>query len=142
MTIAAQDLDSLVSFYTELLGQSPNIYTPDRYAEFSLPQLCLGIFKPKEDQAEQFRPHDQAPAQPSSPLSLCLAVPNLEEALIKSQRAGAIVAPETLHASHGREHYIYDPLGNRIILYEPKPEVSVHSRQSKAVECEAPEHRF
>ncbi|MGA0197630.1 MAG: hypothetical protein ACO3NK_00615, partial [Prochlorotrichaceae cyanobacterium] len=26
---------------------------------------------------------------------------------------------QTIEASHGRKHYAYDPLGNRIILYEP-----------------------
>jgi predicted enzyme related to lactoylglutathione lyase len=118
LTIAAPNLDPLVSFYRELLEQAPQIYTPDRYAEFTLPQFRLGIFKPKVDQVQEFSPH----ANGISPLSLCLEVPNLEEALLKSQGLGASLAQATLQSSHGREHYIYDPLGNRIILYEPLAE--------------------
>ena len=119
LTIAAPQLEPLVSFYRELLEQPPQIYVPDRYAEFSLPQFRLGIFKPKVDQVQEFSasPHPH----PLSSLSLCLEVPNLEAALLKSQRLGASLGQETLQASHGQEHYIYDPLGNRIILYEPRP---------------------
>jgi predicted enzyme related to lactoylglutathione lyase len=117
LTIAAPNLDPLVSFYRELLEQPPQIYIPDRYAEFGLPQFRLGIFKPQVDQVQEFRPNPYP--QPLSPLSLCLEVSNLETALLKSQGLGASLGKETIQASYGRERYIYDPLGNRIILYEP-----------------------
>jgi len=116
LTIDAENVEELVAFYTQILKQSPHLHNPDRYAEFRLSQLRLGIFKPHSGHIQEFS-SDAFPAKTS--LSLCLQVPNLEQARLKCQEAGAVLSPETIEASHGREQYIYDPLGNRIILFEP-----------------------
>ncbi|MGA0199305.1 MAG: VOC family protein [Prochlorotrichaceae cyanobacterium] len=116
LTIAAENVEALVSFYTQILDQSPQIQIDDRYAEFRLPQFRLGIFKPHRGHREEFH-SGTSPAK--TPLSLCLEVPNLDQALLRCQKAGATFSGQTIEASHGREHYAYDPLGNRIILYEP-----------------------
>ncbi|MFZ9738834.1 MAG: VOC family protein [Prochlorotrichaceae cyanobacterium] len=116
LTIAAENVEALVLFYTQILDQSPQIHINDRYAEFRLPQFRLGIFKPHRGHREEF---DSGTSPSKTSLSLCLEVSNLEEALLRCQNAGATFSGETIEASHGREHYAYDPLGNRIILYEP-----------------------
>ena len=114
MTIAAEEFEAITQFYTQAFERSPDIYHSDRYAEFQCPQLCLGIFKPKPDQVPQFAP------SPSSPLSFCIAVENLETAIEKFLRIGATIPGPAIAASHGREIYVFDPLQNRIILYEPQ----------------------
>ena len=48
VTLASVKIESLVDFYTQLLGQAPTSYIPNIYAEFQLSGLRLGIFKPKE----------------------------------------------------------------------------------------------
>jgi hypothetical protein len=47
VTLADLDKEVLVKFYTKFLDIEPNPYIPNTYAEFQLPGLRLGIFKPK-----------------------------------------------------------------------------------------------
>ena len=114
ITFAAIDLEAIVSFYRQILGKNPDVYQSDRYAEFNLDHCCLGLFKPHPDHAQTF-----APAA-TSPFSLCLQVPDLESAILVLTQAGATLDPlaKTIVSSHGQEIYAYDPLGNRIILYQ------------------------
>jgi catechol 2,3-dioxygenase-like lactoylglutathione lyase family enzyme len=48
VTLAAQHFEGLTDFYCNLLGQQPIVLMPNRYAEFELPGVKLGIFQPKE----------------------------------------------------------------------------------------------
>lgn len=111
ITLAAVDITKLVSFYTQLLGQEPQTYVPNVYAEFQLPSLRLAIFKPKQTHELEFK-------NTKSGLSLCLEVSNLEEAIAHLTALGYPPPGEIITASHGREIYAYDPNGNRLILHQ------------------------
>lgn len=112
VTLAATDIKILVEFYGQLLGIEPRSYIPEIYAEFRLPGLKLGIFQPKSTQVEEFA--DRA----KTGMSLCLEVADLDAAIAEFSRLGYPPPGEILTASHGREIYAYDPLGNRIILHQ------------------------
>lgn len=113
IALASDRFESSVSFYQQLLGQTPQPWMPQRYAEFQIGDgLCLAIFSPKPAQQAEF-----ASPQPGA-LSLCLEVADLAAVLTQLQQ---LQCPhgEILQASHGQEVYAYDPQGNRIILYQP-----------------------
>lgn len=112
VTLAANDIEPLIQFYSQLLEQEPKSYISNVYAEFQLSGVRLGIFKVKENHCAEFSNSAQ------SGMSLCLEVNNLEEAIahlttIEYPPSGAITT-----ASHGREIYAYDPAGNRLILHQ------------------------
>ena len=124
VTLASLKLDVLVEFYTHLLGFPPILYLPNRYAEFQLPGLCLGIFQPSLNQAAEW----MAPS--SGGMSLCLEVDHLEQAMaaVEAAYVALSIAPgdrpivgKVMAPSHGREVYAYDLDGNRLILHEKKP---------------------
>ncbi|MEL7035023.1 MAG: VOC family protein [Cyanobacteria bacterium J06592_8] len=112
VTLAAPNLKILVQFYTELFGIQPQSLIPNVYAEFQLPGLKLGIFKPKATQIEEFV------SEAKTGISLCLEVVNLDSAIATLSALGYPPLGEILTASHGREIYAYDPLGNRLILHQ------------------------
>ncbi len=109
VTIAAHDFDRSWTFYAHLLAQQPQPFTPKVYAGFHLPGICLGIFCPKENSS--FIPGRGA-------ISLCLEVSDLESAIDHAYQPNCQPPSEIITASHGREAYIYDPDGNRIILHQ------------------------
>lgn len=111
VAIAAVDLASIVQFYEAIFSTPPAIYQGDRYAEFHLPNLRLGLFKPSINHEVEF------PCQSSS-ISLCVEVINLDEAIQHLQTLNVPTPKDINKASHGREIYVYDPLGNRLILHE------------------------
>ncbi|MBD2741211.1 VOC family protein [Coleofasciculus sp. FACHB-1120] len=111
VTLATVDLELLVPFYTNLLNQNPNPYIPTIYAEFQLSGLRLGIFRPKETHVSEFE-------STKSGMSLCLEVTDLEGAISHLTALGYPPPGEIFIASHGREIYAYDPLGNRLILHQ------------------------
>ncbi len=111
-TLAAFDTEKLVLFYTKFLGQEPKPYIPNVYAEFQLPTLRLGIFKPKQTNQSEFE------NSVKSGMSLCLEVSDLEGAIAHLTALGYPPPGEILTASHGREIYAYDPDGNRLILHQ------------------------
>lgn len=111
VTLAANDLEKLVLFYSNLLNMTPQQYTPNRYAEFKLPGLRLGIFQPKQSHQAEFE-------NSSSAMSLCLEVSHLENAVARLTHLGYPPPGEIITASHGKEIYAYDPEGNRLILHQ------------------------
>ncbi|NJN72991.1 MAG: glyoxalase [Limnothrix sp. RL_2_0] len=113
ITIGAEPWREVVDFYTQLFLVTPQPLAENRYAEFQLGSLRLGIFKPSADHTEEFRGN-------SGSLSFCVEVENLEEAIAQVITAQGTVSPEIVEASHGRECYAYDPLKNRIILHETR----------------------
>ncbi|WOD39176.1 VOC family protein [Nodosilinea sp. E11] len=110
--MASTHFDGLVSFYSALFSQSAHPYQPDRYAEFQLPGLRLAIFKPSAEHATQF----EAPT--SGAMSLCLEVADLDTAIAHLIDLGQPPPGPVMVASHGREVYVYDPAGNRLILHQ------------------------
>jgi predicted enzyme related to lactoylglutathione lyase len=112
VTIASINFDRVVEFYTQFLGLTPQPYLPAVYAEFAIAGLKLGIFCPKSSHAAEFG----YPSQ--SGMSLCLEVANLEDAIDKITQLGYPPLGQITTASHGREIYVYDPDGNRLILHQ------------------------
>lgn len=119
VALADPDGKTLVRFYRQLFGQEPVKYIPEVYAEFQLPGLRLGIFKPSTVHRSEFE------GQAGS-ISLCIEVAQLEEAIasveqafIETRLTGDHLLPgDIMTSSHGREVYAYDPAGNRLILHE------------------------
>ena len=116
VAISTTDIQALVEFYSQILQIQPTIDRPF-YAEFSLEKLRIGIFQPKPERQSEF-------ANQSSSMSLCLEVENLERAIACFVQLGYPPPGEIIEASHGREIYAYDPMGNRLILHQSnkKPE--------------------
>lgn len=112
VTLAAADAEALVQFYRQLLHQEPKPYIPHVYAEFQLTGLRLGIFQPKPTHLEEFANSIH------SGMSLCLEVEHLEDAIAHLTRIGYPPPGAITTASHGREIYAYDPMGNRLILHQ------------------------
>ncbi|MGF1535877.1 MAG: VOC family protein [Elainellaceae cyanobacterium] len=112
VAIATPDLETLVTFYQALLEQPPQPFSPGRYAEFQLPGLRLGLFKPKDDHEDEFISSDGAA------ISLCLEVKDLDEAIAHIESTGHPPIEDISVTSHGREAYGYDPAGTRLILHE------------------------
>lgn len=112
VTLADANSERLVQFYTQFLQLEPHLYIPHMYAEFQLPGLRLGIFKPQPIHVKEFSQSD------FSGMSLCLEVNDLEAAIDRLKKLGYPPPGEILTASHGREIYAYDPAGNRLILHQ------------------------
>ncbi|MGK7904311.1 MAG: VOC family protein [Hormoscilla sp.] len=112
VTIAAEEMEKMLAFYVQLLGRQPDAIVGQQYAEFHLPGLRLGIFKPKNSHWQEFE------RQSSGSMSLCLEVDDLERAISHLGTLGYAPDGEIIGASHGREIYAYDPQGNRLILHQ------------------------
>jgi predicted enzyme related to lactoylglutathione lyase len=112
VTLAAAEAETVVRFYSQLLAQEPKPYIPNVYAEFRLTGLRLGIFQPKPNHLQEFENSSQ------SGMSLCLEVDDLEDAIAHLTSIGYPPPGEITTASHGREIYAYDPVGNRLILHQ------------------------
>ncbi|HAA31879.1 MAG TPA: glyoxalase [Cyanobacteria bacterium UBA8553] len=122
VTLAVADIETLVRFYTQLLNQQPKSCIPNVYAEFQLPGLRLGLFKPKENHLVEFE------NSAHGGMSLCLEVEDLEEAItltgfLRIAHLTSLGYPppgKMITASHGREIYAFDPARNRLILHQSK----------------------
>lgn len=113
VTLATQELETAVAFYANLLGSEPQIYIPQKYAEFLLSGLKLALFQPKlKNQAEFERCSD------SGSMSLCLEIEDLDATIAHLATLGYPPPGSAITASHGREIYAYDPDGNRLILHQ------------------------
>jgi predicted enzyme related to lactoylglutathione lyase len=114
LAIAVQSLTGSVQFYQTLLGDGAVFRQIGKYVEFDLGDLRLGLFEPKLESASEFDQRGQ------NPMSLCLAVTDLDQTLAQLAAQSLIPdqPPSIYRASHGREIYLFDPDGNRIILYE------------------------
>jgi hypothetical protein len=112
VALAASNHAQLVGFYQQFLGIDPQPFTPNVYAEFQLPGLCLGIFKPSRNHGDEFNHSTQAG------MSICLEVGTLESAISRLTDLGYPPSGPIIIASHGREIYAYDPAENRLILHQ------------------------
>jgi hypothetical protein len=110
VTLVDPDGETLMRFYRLLFGE-PSVHIPRVYTEFRLPGLRLGLFNPQENHAAEFSGR-------SGSMSLCVEVVDLEGAIAQFTALGCPPPGEITIASHGREIYAYDPLGNRLILHE------------------------
>lgn len=111
MTIAAAHFPQTTQFYRDLLGTEPIRLISEVYAEFALPGMRLGIYRPRQISLP--------PETALTSMSLCLQVTDLDATIAHLDHLG-VPHGEILYASHGREIYAYDPDGNRLICYQPK----------------------
>lgn len=112
VTLATTHLNELTKFYEALFQMPPTVFMADRYAEFAIAGLKLGLFQPQPGHQEEF-------SQPANAaMSLCLEVPDLEGAIAHLTQLGYPPPGEISQASHGRELYASDPDGNRLILHQ------------------------
>lgn len=111
VAIAAVDLAPVVQFYETVFACKPTQVQGDRYAEFQFGTLRLGIFKPATANEAEFPPRTNS-------LSLCVEVDDLDSFIERLRSLDIPVTGSMTTASHGREIYIYDPLGDRLILHE------------------------
>ena len=118
IAIAALDITKTIDFYSKLLQLKPENYIPNVYAEFDCQQFRLAIFQPKIDNIAEFN------NSKGSGLSICLEVVDLEAAIAFLIEIGYPTSGDIVTASHGQEIYVYDPSGNRIILYQKNQEYS------------------
>lgn len=112
ITIAVSDIDNLANFYCQLLNTQPNLLIPEVYAEFQLKGLRLGIFQPQTSHQHEFAQNL------AGSMSICIEVLDLEQAIAVLKNLGYPPPGEIINASHGREIYAYDPIGNRLILHQ------------------------
>ncbi|MGK7897757.1 MAG: VOC family protein [Xenococcus sp. (in: cyanobacteria)] len=116
IAIASTNITKTVDFYSKLLQLEPEKYAPNIYAEFAHQQLRLAIFKPKIDNITEFNNSQ------GSAMSICLEVTDLENAIAFLKSIGYPPNNDVIVSSHGKELYVYDPSGNRIILYQKNQE--------------------
>ncbi|MDX2231779.1 MAG: glyoxalase [Leptolyngbyaceae cyanobacterium bins.349] len=112
LTISTPNFDRLVAFYQQFLDQAPVTFRPNVYAEFQLPGMRLGIFRPKEGKESGVRD--------AGGMGLCIEVANLESAIAHLTQLG-YPPGAIMTASHGREVYANDPDGNWLILHQGHP---------------------
>jgi hypothetical protein len=112
VAIATLNIETLVFFYTNFLEEEPTNLIPNVYAEFQLPGMKVGFFKPDPTHLVEFE------SSTKSKMSLCLEVNNLESAIAHLTALGYPPPGKILMTSHGREIYAYDPDNNRIILHQ------------------------
>ncbi|MEM6425894.1 MAG: VOC family protein [Cyanobacteria bacterium P01_H01_bin.119] len=110
VALAGQDFPRLVGFYQQLLERAPQPLIPQIYAEFQLPGLRLAIFNPKA--GREFN------GPSSGAMSVCLEVKNLDAAIAHVRQIEGSTLSAMMTASHGREIYLFDPAGNRLILHQ------------------------
>jgi catechol 2,3-dioxygenase-like lactoylglutathione lyase family enzyme len=125
VTIGASNWEKSREFYQLLLDQAPLTIIPNAYAEFQLPGLRLGIYRPGPVGSISRSPVDQGH------LSLCLTVDSLEAALDHLAAIGHPVEGPIGIASHGREAFAADPDGNRLILYQPSARSGIQPDDSQ-----------
>jgi predicted enzyme related to lactoylglutathione lyase len=118
IVLGTGNFDRLVQFYRQLLQQEPQPYLNAVYAEFRLVNLKLGIFCPKESHKPEFSDSR------GSGMSICLEVENLEMAIEHLSQIGYPPSQEITIATHGREIYVYDPDGNRLILHQSTAKIN------------------
>jgi catechol 2,3-dioxygenase-like lactoylglutathione lyase family enzyme len=114
VTIAVANWQQSLDFYQGLLQLTPKVLQADRYAEFQRPDGAIALYQPRSEESPQSFPANHYPS-----MSLCLQVPDLQAAIAHLERMGYAPPAGIQRSQHGQEIYIYDPNGNRIILYEP-----------------------
>lgn len=113
LAIAASNLEEMEQFYTRLLQQEPASRIRDSYVEYHLPELRLGLFRPRETNKPEFQRNTP------TTLSIVLEVRDINAAAAHFAAVGC--QPGTIRDTfHGKEFYTYDPMHNRLIVHQEK----------------------
>lgn len=113
LAIAAMNFDEMRKFYSTVLQQEPTRHIKDVYVEYQLPDLRLGLFKPRPDNRPEFM-HDTR-----STASIVLEVMDIDAAA-KHFRSVGCTPGKIIDTFHGKEFYAYDPAQNRLIVHQEK----------------------
>ena len=113
LAIAAIDFDTMRQFYSKVLQQEPTRHIKDVYVEYQLPDLRIGLFKPRPDNRPEFM-HDTR-----STASIVLEVTDIDAA-IKHFTSVGCTPGKVIDTFHGKEFYAYDPAQNRLIVHQEK----------------------
>lgn len=108
VSVATSDVARLGSFYQALLGIPPAVVMGERYWEFRLPGLRLGLYRSYKP---EFQPQLGA-------VCVCLQVRDLAQMLAHPVLAGSPVSGVRTEG-HGSEVEVLDPDGNRLVIHQP-----------------------
>jgi catechol 2,3-dioxygenase-like lactoylglutathione lyase family enzyme len=113
------DVDSCVTFYTQLLGFDVKMHTPAAFAMLAKGNLHLLLNKPGAGGAGQAMP-DGAKPSPGGWNRFHLEVQDIESVVEALKSKKAKFRNELVSAPAGRQILLIDPSGNLIELFEPK----------------------
>ena len=113
------DVDSCVTFYTELLGFEVKMHTPAAFAMLSKGNLHLLLNKPGAGGAGQAMPDGTRPS-PGGWNRFHLEVKDIESVIEDLKSKKAKFRNEVVTAPAGKQILLIDPSGNLIELFEPK----------------------
>ena len=111
------DVDSCVTFYTQLLGFDVVMQTPSAFAMLSKGNLHLLLNKPGAGGAGQPMP-DGATPSPGGWNRFHLEVQDLESVISELKSKKAKFRNEVVTAPAGKQILLIDPSGNLIELFE------------------------
>lgn len=113
LAIAAINFNEMKEFYSKILQEEPIRHIKDVYVEFQLPELRIGLFKPRPDNRPEFM-HDTR-----STASIVLEVIDINDAANHFRSVGCTPG-KIVDTFHGKEFYAYDPAQNRLIVHQEK----------------------
>lgn len=111
------DVDTCVTFYTQLLGFKVVMHTPAAFAMLSKGNLHLLLNKPGAGGAGQTMPDGATPA-PGGWNRFHLEVQDLEMVIDELKSKKAKFRNEVVTAPAGKQILLIDPSGNLIELFE------------------------
>jgi len=114
------DVDSCVTFYTDMLGFDVIMHTPGAFAMLSKGNLHLLLNKPGAGGAGQAMPDGVKPS-PGGWNRFHLEVQDLDSVVDKLKSKKAKFRNEVVTAPAGKQILLLDPSGNLIELFERIP---------------------
>jgi catechol 2,3-dioxygenase-like lactoylglutathione lyase family enzyme len=112
------DVDSVISFYTDMLGFKLDMHPAPGFASLSRGDLQLLLNRPGAGGAGQAMSEGQLPA-PGGWNRIQLQVEDLEATVEKLKSAGGRFRNEIVTGNGGKQILIEDPSGNPIELFQP-----------------------
>ena len=112
------DVDTAISFYTELLGFQVDLHPAPGFASLSRGTLRLLLNRPGAGGAGQAMPDGQLPA-PGGWNRVQIAVEDLSATVGKLKDAGCRFRNEIVIGQGGKQVLVDDPSGNPVELFEP-----------------------
>lgn len=117
--LAVDDVPSNADFYRSAFGWRASVETAV-YVEFELePDRRIGLYERESFSRNTLRPASAAPAGSTSSTELYFHVDDIERAMDRLQRAGAVLLSAPSKRAWGdRAAYFADPSGNVIVVAE------------------------
>jgi catechol 2,3-dioxygenase-like lactoylglutathione lyase family enzyme len=112
------DVESAITFYTEMLGFKVDIHPAPGFARLSKGDLLLSLNRPGAGGAGQAMPDGQVPA-PGGWNRIQIEVEDLASTVEKLKASGCHFRNEIVNGNGGKQILVNDPSGNPIELFEP-----------------------